>query len=141
MRGSGDVTGRPVHLATSVRREVPVKTRLLTAAAAGAIAVVAVGACASPAATGVPSVPGAAGRAATAAAGDASEARRAKLHDAASCTRQHGIPTYQDPVLTSDGHVYTDVRSIQDATQEALDAVDQACSSLIAAAQFRPDET
>src|SRR4051812_23597710 len=41
-------------------------------------------------------------------AGDGSAARRAKLHAAANCIRQHGLPKYQDPVLTADGYVYTD---------------------------------
>ena len=120
------------------------KTKLLTAAAAVAAGVIAIGAlaaCGSPAAPGVPSVSNRPAGAATGAAGDASDARRARLHDAAQCIRQHGIPTYQDPMLTSDGHVYTDVRSYQDAPWEALEAVDQACGQLVAAAQFQPDET
>jgi hypothetical protein len=77
---------------------------------------------------------------ATGPAGDNSDARRHKLHAAAECIRGHGIPTYQDPVLTADGHIYTDARSYQNATDAALTAVDSACGALMAAAQFRPDE-
>jgi hypothetical protein len=120
-----------------------VKTKLLTAAVTMAASVIAVGAlasCDAPPEPGVPSVSSRPERAATGGAGDVSDARRAKLHDAAQCIRQHGIPTYQDPVLTSDGHVYADARSVQDAAPETLDAVDQACGQLIAAAQFQPDE-
>ena len=43
-----------------------------------------------------------------------STTRVAQLHTAAQCIREHGVPSYQDPVLTGDGHVYTDARSIQD---------------------------
>jgi hypothetical protein len=77
---------------------------------------------------------------ATGAAGDFSPERRQKLHDAADCIRRHGIPTYADPVLTGDGHVYTDARSYQGADQPTLTAVDQACGQLVAAAGFQPNE-
>jgi hypothetical protein len=72
-------------------------------------------------------------------AGPTGEPRRQALHAAAECIRQHGIPTYQEPVLTADGHVYTDARSIQDADRSTLTAVDTACQALIAAAQFEPE--
>ena len=39
--------------------------------------------------------------------------RAAALHAAAQCIREHGVPSYQDPVLTADGQVYTDTRSLQ----------------------------
>ena len=39
-------------------------------------------------------------------------AREAALHAAAQCIRQHGIPSYADPVLTARGQVYSDSRSI-----------------------------
>lgn len=71
--------------------------------------------------------------------GDAGQARKDKLHAAAECIRQHGIPTYQDPVLTSDGHVFTDARSMQNADEPTLQAVQSACAAQIAAAQFQPD--
>src|SRR5262245_33451253 len=80
---------------------------------------------------GVPSLPGSGGGAATGAGAGApssgasksamsrphvgySTSRVAQLHAAAQCIRSHGVPSYQDPVLTPDGHVYTDSRSIQD---------------------------
>jgi hypothetical protein len=73
----------------------------------------------------------------------------AQLHAAAQCIRSHGVPTYQDPVLTADGHVYTDARSIQDigaATtsrseqQDMADAIRQACGHLFAVAGLQPDD-
>ena len=65
-------------------------------------------------------------------------ARAAALHTAAQCIRQHGIPSYSDPVLTASGQVYTDSRSIQDAPQAVLNAVYQACSTLAARAGLNP---
>jgi hypothetical protein len=78
-----------------------------------------------------------------------SATRVGQLHAAAQCIRSHGVPTYQDPVLTADGHVYTDARSIQDlgaATksrtqqQDMADAVRQACGHLFAVAGLQPDD-
>ena len=69
-------------------------------------------------------------------AGDASTARRAKLHAAAQCIRQHGAPNYQDPVLTSDGYVYTDDVSFRDLSGDQLTAITTACQELIHAANF-----
>lgn len=71
-------------------------------------------------------------------AGQGSAARAAALHQAAQCIRQHGIPSYADPVLTSGGRVYSDSRSIQDAPQAALSAVRQACGALAASAGLSP---
>jgi hypothetical protein len=65
--------------------------------------------------------------------------RAAALHAAAQCLRQHGIPSYADPVLTAGGQVFTDSRSIQDASQSVLDAVRQACAALAARAGLVPD--
>jgi len=65
-------------------------------------------------------------------------ARAAVLHAAAQCIRQHGIPSYADPVLTASGQVYSDSRSIQDAPQPVLDAVQQACGTLAARAGLNP---
>jgi hypothetical protein len=70
--------------------------------------------------------------------GQGSAARAAALHQAAQCIRQHGIPSYADPVLTSGGRVYSDSRSIQDAPQAALSAVRQACGALAASAGLSP---
>jgi hypothetical protein len=65
--------------------------------------------------------------------------RAAELHAAAQCIRQHGIPSYQDPVLTPSGLVYTDSRSIDRAPQSVLDAVQHACGTLAAQAGLNPD--
>jgi len=64
--------------------------------------------------------------------------RPADLHAAAQCIRQHGVPGYADPVLTSGGAVYSDRRSIQDASQSVLVAVQAACGSVLARAQLNP---
>ena len=61
-----------------------------------------------------------------------------KLRAAADCIRSHGVPSYQDPVVDSAGHVYTDSRSIQNLSSTQSQAIEQACSSLIAAAGFSP---
>ena len=50
-------------------------------------------------------------------------ARAAALQAAAQCIRQHGIPGYADPVLTGSGAVYSDSRSIQNASDPAVSAV------------------
>ncbi|HEU5265240.1 MAG TPA: hypothetical protein VFU35_01020 [Jatrophihabitans sp.] len=76
-----------------------------------------------------------------------STTRVAQLYAAAQCIREHGVPTYQDPVLTADGYVYTDARSIQDvgvkessAQQDAmLNGLRQACGHLFAVAGLQPD--
>ena len=65
-------------------------------------------------------------------------ARAAALRAAAQCIRQHGVPSYADPVLTASGQVYSDSRSIQDASQAVLDAVQQACGTLAARAGLNP---
>jgi hypothetical protein len=65
-------------------------------------------------------------------------ARAAALRAAAQCIRQHGIPSYADPVLTASGQVYSDSRSVQDAPQPVLDAVQQACGTLAARAGLNP---
>jgi hypothetical protein len=65
-------------------------------------------------------------------------ARAAALHAAAQCIRQHGIPSYADPVLTASGQVYSDSRSIQDAPQQVANAVQQACGTLAARAGLNP---
>jgi hypothetical protein len=77
-----------------------------------------------------------------------STTRVAQLHTAAQCIRTHGVPSYQDPVLTPDGFVYTDSRSIQDlgrdqsrAQQDSMqNAIRQACGTLFIAAGLQPDD-
>ena len=93
--------------------------------------------CGGPAASssGVPSLSQAAGQQSQ----GSTSTRAAALHAAAQCIRQHGIPSYADPVLTAGGQVYTDSRSIQDASQSVLAAVRQACATLAAQAGLVPD--
>jgi hypothetical protein len=80
---------------------------------------------------GTPSGPGGSGH-------SSSPARAGALHNAAQCIRSHGIPGYADPVLTPSGAVYSDLRSFQDAAQSAVDAVTQACGTLMAQASLNP---
>jgi hypothetical protein len=68
--------------------------------------------------------------------GDSSAERRAKLHAAAQCIREHGAPRYQDPLLTADGYVYTDDVALRDIEQPQMTAIDAACHDLITAAKF-----
>ena len=65
--------------------------------------------------------------------------RGAELHTAAQCIRQHGIPSYQDPVLTTSGLVYTDSRSFDNAPRSVWDAIQQACGALATRAGLSPD--
>jgi len=55
-------------------------------------------------------------------AGQDAAGRAAALHAAAQCIRQHGIPSYADPVLASGGRVYSDSRSIEDAPEGTINA-------------------
>jgi hypothetical protein len=70
--------------------------------------------------------------------GSSSPARAAALHTAVACIRQHGIPGYTDPVLTPSGTVYSDSRSFQDASAAVVDAVQQACGTLMGQANLNP---
>jgi hypothetical protein len=69
-------------------------------------------------------------------AGDSSAERRARLHAAAQCIREHGASRYQDPVLTADGYVYTDDVNLRDVEEDQLAAIEEACGDLISAADF-----
>jgi len=89
---------------------------------------------------GTPAVPSLTQSAAAVhATGAAGGSRAAALHAAAQCLRQHGIPSYQDPVLTPGGQVYTDSRSIEDAPRQVLATAHRACRTLLAAANLVPD--
>lgn len=103
--------------------------------ATGAVLVGLVTACGGAASSSVPSLSGAT---TTAAAG--SSGRTQALHAAAQCIRQHGIPSYQDPVVAPDGSVYTDQRSVQDASEDKtfLDRLRSACQAQFQAADFNP---
>jgi hypothetical protein len=65
--------------------------------------------------------------------------RTAELRAAAQCIRQHGVPGYADPVLTPSGAVFSDYRSIQDASQAALSEVHAACGALMTRAGLNPE--
>jgi hypothetical protein len=70
--------------------------------------------------------------------GSAGPARSSALHAAAQCIRQHGIPSYSDPVLTPGGAVYSDSRSFQNAGEQTARAVFQACRTLMTEANLQP---
>jgi hypothetical protein len=110
--------------------------KVLFAAVLVALAAAPLTACGGSGASGA-TVPSLAGSGNTGAQGGGS--RAAALHAAAQCIRQHGIPHYADPVLTPSGAVYSDSRSIQDAAQSTIDAVRQACGTLLAEAQLNPE--
>jgi hypothetical protein len=120
--------------------------RLLVAAVA-TVGLIALGACGDePSAPTVPQLPGASAGAGpgtgdnqqnpNAVGGDNSAQRRARLHAAANCVRQHGAPNYQDPLLTADGYVYTDEVALRSLEGPELDAIETACHALIRAAAF-----
>jgi hypothetical protein len=91
---------------------------------------------------GSPAVPSlsqsAAGGAAAQGGGGSDPSRASALHAAAQCIRQHGIPRYSDPVLTPGGAVYTDARSFQNAGQQVVTAIYQACRTLMTEANLQP---
>jgi len=113
--------------------------RYVIAALAGALLLAGCGGSAT-SSPGVPALSQAAsqGSASQGSQSQGSSTRAAALHAAAQCIRQHGIPSYADPVLTASGQVYTDSRSMQDASQPVLDAVYHACSALAARAGLNP---
>ena len=139
MRNAINVAARP-----ACARPARCGAALLLAGWAGSVLLTgcAAGGPASPAVpTAAQSVAGTAagqGGAGQGGAGQGGAARAAALHQAAQCIRQHGIPSYADPVLTAGGRVYSDSRSIQDASQAALSAVQQACGALAASAGLSP---
>jgi hypothetical protein len=90
-----------------------------------------------PAAPAVPTVPQG-GAVSSQASQATASGRAAALHAAAQCIRQHGIPSYQDPVLASGGRVFSDLRSIQDAPDATISAIQRACGALAARAGLDP---
>jgi len=106
-------------------------------ALAAAAAAVTVAGCGGSGAA-APVVPSLSQSAHGAAAHGGGSARASALHAAAVCIRQHGVPGYADPVLTPSGQVYSDSRSIQDASQAVAAAVQQACGHLLTAADLNP---
>jgi hypothetical protein len=61
-----------------------------------------------------------------------------ELHAAAQCIRQHGVPEFQDPVLSPTGAVYSDSRSLQNVPQSTFNTVIAACGALAARAGLHP---
>jgi hypothetical protein len=112
------------------------RNRYVTAALAGALLLAGCGGSAT-SSPGVPALSQAAGQSSQANQGPGS-ARAAALHAVAQCIRQHGIPSYADPVLTASGQVYSDSRSIQNAPPSVANAVQQACGTLAARAGLNP---
>jgi hypothetical protein len=112
------------------------RNRYVIAALAGALLLAGCGGSAA-SSPGVPTLSQAAGQGSPSQGSAGS--RASALHAAAQCIRQHGVPSYADPVLTAGGQVYTDARSIQDAPQSVLAAVRQACAALAAEAGLVPD--
>jgi hypothetical protein len=121
--------------------------RVAAAVTAGLIALGTIGACGDePPSPTVPQLAGGGSAAAgggsgdtknpNAVRGDSSAERRARLHDAAQCIREHGAPRYQDPLLTADGYVYTDEVGLRELDEAQVTAIDTACGDLIRAASF-----
>jgi hypothetical protein len=81
---------------------------------------------------GVPSLAGSG----SASVGAHTASRAATRHAAAQCVRTHGVPSYQDPVVTADGHVYTDMRSLHRLNAAQFNGISRACGSQLTAAGF-----
>jgi hypothetical protein len=108
--------------------------KIIVAMAAVCSVVLLLSGCAAGGSSDVPHLGGTASHAA------AGAAQSDKLHAAADCIRSHGVPGYQDPVMDASGHVYTDSRSLQNLSESQSQALEQACSSLIASAGFSPTD-
>jgi hypothetical protein len=67
-----------------------------------------------------------------------SSGRGAALHEVAQCIRDHGLPSYPDPVLTASGQAYTDLQTFRLAPDQVANAIQQACGALMARAGFDP---
>ena len=107
-------------------------------AAAGLAVSTALAACGG-SGSGSASVPSlSAGSSGAGGAGTSDQSRAAALRAAAQCIRQHGVPGYQDPVLSPTGAVYSDSRSLQNAPQSTMNAVLAACGALAARAGLNP---
>ena len=65
-----------------------------------------------------------------------STSQAAARHAAAQCVRTHGVPSYQDPVVTADGHIYTDMRSLHRLSAAQFASLHQACGSQLTDAGF-----
>jgi hypothetical protein len=85
-----------------------------------------------------PTVPAASGGAKASAGHSGGRASSAAVAAAVRCIRDHGIPGYQDPVITPSGAVYTDTRSIDDAPDSTRRAVERSCKALMTRANMDP---
>lgn len=111
-------------------------SRSIAAGVAALAGIALISACGSTSSgAGVPSV-----GSTSSAAGGQQPGRLQALHAAAQCIRQHGIPDFQDPVLTPNGDVYTDTRSLDRASRTTLQAAQSACGSLVSAANWNPEQ-
>lgn len=137
----------------------PVRCAIAFAATAAVVAVI-VGCGVEATGAGVPTAPGTAAAGSTGGSDNTSSGGRTsagavppsvgysgqrltQIRSASQCVRTHGVPNYQDAVLTADGHVYTDSRSIQDAVNrdpELERVLRQACADLFTAAGFAPND-
>lgn len=66
--------------------------------------------------------------------------RVAAIHAVAECIRSHGAPTYSEPVLDAEGHVYSDRRSLDNLSRGTLSDLEHSCGALAAAAGFSPSD-
>jgi hypothetical protein len=71
---------------------------------------------------------------------DTSASRVAALHSAAQCIREHGVPTFHDPVLGANGQVFTDMRPLENAPDSAVSAARSACTSAVNAANWNIEQ-
>jgi hypothetical protein len=85
-----------------------------------------------------PTVPAAPGAAKASTGNSGGRASSAAVAAAVRCIRDHGIPAYQDPVITPSGSVYTDSRSFDDAPDSTRRAVGRACQTLMTRASMDP---
>lgn len=116
------------------------RNAMYTAAALAGALLLAGCAGSGPAAPAVPTAAQGGGAVSSQASQVTASGRAAALHAAAQCIRQHGIPSYQDPVLVSGGRVFSDLRSIQDAPDATISAIQQACGTLAARAGLSPQD-
>jgi hypothetical protein len=124
------VRRQPILTGRGPRREAAMTAAALAAAG---LLLAACGGGAAPAT--VPSL----SHGASPAAGGGGGSRAAGLRAATACIRQHGIPGFQEPVLTPSGQVYSDQRSFQNASPATLSAVQAHCGALMARARLNPD--
>jgi hypothetical protein len=85
-----------------------------------------------------PTVPAAPGAAKASTGNSGGRASSAAVAAAVRCIRDHGIPGYQDPVITPSGAVYTDSRSLDSAPDSTRRDVERSCKALMTRASMDP---